>query len=131
MKKYLWGKYFLGVVGALAASLSVFMLYMWDVQRKLSTDFTLEYTISTWKAFIFLSRPLLALIPLVALFMVTGAYFISKQWGSEIVITTIIDDSKGNIQRERKVKFMSDNERDLFKISMCLALVPFLGQGFG
>jgi uncharacterized membrane protein len=50
--------------------------------------------------------------------MVSGSYFISKQWGSEIVITTTIEEKMGNIQRETKVKFMSDNERDLFKIIM-------------
>jgi len=59
---------------------------------------------------------MLILVPLVALFMICGAYFISKQWGSEITITTKIEEKMGTIQRETKVKFMSDNERDLFKI---------------
>ena len=116
MKKYLWGRYFSTVIISLAGSLSVFMVYMWDAQRKLSTDLIIEYPVSTWDTFLFLSKPFLILIPLVALFMVSGAYFISKQWGSEIVITTTIEEKSGIIQRETKVKFMSDNERDLFKI---------------
>ena len=118
MKKYLWGRYFVAGSLSLVVSLSAFMLYMWEVQRNLTRDYSIHFPVSSWNTFLFLAKPMLMLVPFVALFMICGAYFISKQWGSEITITTTIEEKMGTIQRETKVKFMSDNERDIFKIIM-------------
>ena len=116
MKRYLWGRYFIAGSISLVFSLSAFTIYLWGVQRNFTSDYSVHFPVNSWNTYLFLTSPMLILVPLVALFMICGAYFISKQWGSEITITTKIEEKMGTIQRETKVKFMSDNERDLFKI---------------
>ncbi len=42
--------------------------------------------------------------------------FYYSDWGTEIVITTLIDETNGSFKKDTKAKFMSDDERDLFKL---------------
>lgn len=48
--------------------------------------------------------------------MFCGTYFITRNCGAEIVITTSIGETNGSFKKDIKVRFMSDNERDLFKL---------------
>jgi len=100
------------------ASLELFMLYLWNIQQNVSSEITLLFPISTWATLLFLSRPLLVLVPFMTLFMVCGAYFISRQWGSEIVIIATNGETKGAANHNKKVKYLSDRERALFKITV-------------
>jgi hypothetical protein len=116
MKKYMNKHLLLITVLSFVISLAGYFLLLFRLKDTLPFNQVTIYPISNWRTFLFFSKPLVYLIPFMILFTILSSYLISKNWGQEISINTTIHENNGTLERRSKIKFFSEDEKQLFKI---------------
>lgn len=109
-------KMLIAIFASYILSLLSFLLILYQAERTMIYDLDFSFPVSRFNTLIFLSKPLLLLIPFTVGFTVLGSYLLSKAWVNDIIITTTINRKGNSVQKITKIKFLSDEEKCIFKI---------------
>lgn len=118
MGKYINRHLLIVAICSFILSIAAYFIVLFGYKNKVAFETTTLYPISNWEIFIFFAKPLVLLVPFVVLFTIIGSYLITLNWGKEVKILTVIRDNDGKLEKKSKIKFFSDDEKELFKIMM-------------
>ncbi len=116
ISRYVCGHLMLCITVSFAFSICLYFFMVYRLRSTLLFESGTLYPISEWKVFLFFSKPLLVLVPFVLIFTFAASYFISRNLGNEVTITTR-NEGNGN-QRKTNVKLLSEEEKTIFRIMM-------------
>ena len=118
MKRFIENQFLVVITCSFILSMLSFLFLLFELKNMFVNDLELIYPVSDLQVLIFLSRPLFLLIPFVIGTTLLGSYIISRIWMKDVMITTSISEKNGTVIKNSKIKFLSDDEKHLFKLIM-------------
>jgi len=118
MKQLFQNQFLIAIIFSFVLSMLSFLFILYEIKNIIVKDMGFIFPVSDFQVLIFLSKPLILLIPFIIGFTILGSYMISKIYVKDVIITTSISETDGDVIKKSKVKFFSDQERDVFKLLM-------------
>ena len=106
----------LAIMTSLSAAVSFFLLYL-EVIGKSITDLGFEYPVGEFQVLIFLSKPLLFLIPFIIMTSITGTYILTKAWMKNVAIKIVVEQF-GKEKVKQDYKLLSSEGKRVLQIIM-------------